>query len=236
MLASPRRGPGPIGRLLRALGLDRRACPICGYLGLRFGRYGTAQRRADARCPRCASAERHRLAYRLLASELGPQAMTLHVAPEPCLRPWLEGLSARYLPIDLDRPGAVAMDLTALDLPDRTCTLVWCSHVLEHVPDDRRALAEIARVLAPGGLAVIQVPIGGPHTDEDPSVVDPGERTRRFGQRDHVRLYGLDLVERLAAAGLVAARRGVEALDPAWIARERLDAPGCGDVFLARRP
>ena len=227
--------PGLAGRLWGALGLDRRACPICGWVGPRFAAYGTAQRRPDARCPRCGAAERHRLAYRLLAGALGPQACTLHVAPEPSLRPWLEGLSARYLPIDLDRPGAIAMDLTRLDLPDETCTLVWCSHVLEHIPDDRRAIAEIARVLAPGGVAVVQVPIGGATTDEDPSITDPAARARRFGQRDHVRLYGLDLAERLRAAGLAVTVLGPGGLDPGVVARERLTMPGCDELFLCRR-
>lgn len=101
------------------------------------------------------------------------------------------------------------MDLTALTLADASCSLVWCSHVLEHIPDDRRAIAEIARVLAPGGVAVIQVPIGGPTTLEDPAVVDPRERARLYWQEDHVRLYGLDLAERLAAAGLAASRLSV---------------------------
>jgi SAM-dependent methyltransferase len=222
-------------RLKAAIGADRRACPICGWVGLRFSAYGRAQRRGDARCPRCSSAERHRLAYRLLAARLGAQACTLHVAPEPALRGWLEGISRRYVPIDLDRPGSIAMDLTALTLADASCSLVWCSHVLEHIPDDRRAIAEIARVLAPGGVAVIQVPIGGPTTLEDPAVVDPRERARLYWQEDHVRLYGLDLAERLAAAGLAASRLSVADLEASMVARERLSMPGCDDVFVCRR-
>lgn len=227
---------GPLRRLLGGLGLRDRSCPICGWVGRRFRAYGTSMRRADARCPRCASAERHRLAHRLLAGELGRQACTLHVAPEPALRPWLAGLSDRYLPIDLDRPETLRMDLTALDLADRTCSLVWCSHVLEHIPDDRRAIAEIARVLRPGGLAVLQVPIGGPTTAEDPSVTDPAERARLYWQRDHVRLYGLDLADRLREGGLAVTVRSAADVDPAIVRRERLELRGCNDVFLARRP
>lgn len=229
-------GPGRLDRLLIGLGLRDRACSICGWVGRRFRSYGAAMRRPDARCPRCSSAERHRLAHRLLAGELGRQACTLHVAPERALRPWLEALSARYLPIDLDRPETLKMDLTALDLADRTCSLVWCSHVLEHIPADRRAIAEIARVLVPGGLAVIQVPIGGATTAEDPTITDPAERARLYWQHDHVRLYGLDLADRLAEAGLQVTVRSTRDLDPAIVRRERLEFRGCDDVFLARRP
>jgi len=222
-------------RVKAALGVDRRSCPICGWVGLRFRAYGRAQRRGDARCPRCSSAERHRLAYRLLVGRLGAQACTLHVAPEPALRGWLEGLSARYVPIDLERPGTIPMDLTALTLADQSCSLVWCSHVLEHIAEDRRAIAEIARVLAIGGVAVIQVPIGGPVTHEDRAVVDPKARARLYGQEDHVRLYGLDLIERLAAAGLVVERLSVRDLEGSMVARERLSMPGCDEVFVCRR-
>ncbi|MEZ4381272.1 MAG: methyltransferase domain-containing protein [Nannocystaceae bacterium] len=221
--------------LVTQLGWDRRRCPICGWVGRRFRSYGTSMRRGDARCPRCGSAERHRLAYRLLAGVLGAQRQALHVAPEAALRPWIEGLSRRYRAIDLDRPGCERMDLTALALADASCSLVWCSHVLEHIPDDRRAIAEIARVLEPGGLAVIQVPIGGAVTDEV-AIADPDERARRYWQRDHVRLYGLDLRERLAAAGLVVDVLGVDALAPATVARERLSMRGCDELFVARKP
>jgi len=75
--------------------------------------------------------------------------------------------------------------------------------VLEHVSDDAAAMRELARVTAPGGWCLVMVPLapGVPRTDEDPAVTDPAERERRFLQRDHVRLYGADLGQRLAAAG-----------------------------------
>ena len=76
-----------------------------------------------------------------------------------------------------------------------------CSNVLEHVSDDRMAMRELHRVLAPGGTAFVQVPIRGETTFEDPSVTDPVERTRLFGQEDHVRFYGRDIIQRLEQAG-----------------------------------
>ena len=111
-----------------------------------------------------------------------------------------------YVGMDFD-PGAdsrivnVQASLTQLPLPDASVGLMICFHVLEHIPDDAAAMAEIGRVLAPGGIAVVQVPRReGVPTDEDPDA-PPEERLRRFGQRDHVRFYGDDFEDRLRAAG-----------------------------------
>jgi SAM-dependent methyltransferase len=95
----------------------------------------------------------------------------------------------------------VKMDITDIDWPDSSFDIVYCSHVLEHVPEDRKAMSEMFRVVKPGGWALIQVPVWKDDTIEDPSITDPGERERLFGQSDHVRLYGLDIKNRLAAAG-----------------------------------
>jgi len=88
-----------------------------------------------------------------------------------------------------------------------------CSHVLEHVVDDRKALREIFRVLEPGGVAVLLVPIllGLETIDEDPTVTDPSERWRRFGQDDHVRLYSkAGFMERVREAGFQLSNLGVK--------------------------
>ncbi|MEG3066539.1 methyltransferase domain-containing protein [Acetomicrobium sp.] len=78
---------------------------------------------------------------------------------------------------------------------------IICYHVLEHIPDDQMAMKEIFRVLKPGGWAILQVPILRDKTFEDPSVITPEDRERVFGQRDHVRIYGLDYKDRLEQAG-----------------------------------
>ena len=182
-------------------------CPCCGGRFRRFLR-GGPERRPDARCPRCGSLERHRLVWlwlRRATDLLSAPRRVLVVAPEPFLQ---DALRARphldYLSIDLESPLAMRrMDLTRLDLPDGSFDAVFCNHVLEHVPDDRAAMRELRRVLRPGGWAVLQTPIdlGRESTDEDPTVTRPEERLRRFGQADHVRIYGRDFFDRLRAAG-----------------------------------
>lgn len=95
------------------------------------------------------------------------------------------------------------MDIMDIHYPDASFDAIVCNHVLEHVADDERALLELYRVLRPGGWALLQVPIDASkaETFEDPTVTDPRERERIFGQHDHVRIYGRDYVERLRAAG-----------------------------------
>lgn len=160
----------------------------------------------------------------------------LHFAPEPLMIPWLVSLSADYLNVDLHHPAMRRMDITAIDLPDRSRTLVWCSHVLEHVPDDRRALSEVFRVLEPGGTLVIQVPIRDEKTYEDPSVTDDAGRLEKFLQEDHVRLYGRDLVRRIEDAGFACELLSSENLPERDQELYGLKTPLYREVFVCRRP
>lgn len=115
--------------------------------------------------------------------------------------------------------------------------VVFCSHVLEHVPDDRKAMREPARVLKPGGWAVIMVPCyleGGP-TFEDFTVTAPAERLKLFGQEDHVRLYGNDFVDRLRESRFeVRVLHASDFMTPDEIIRLSITAFS-GDVFLCTK-
>jgi predicted SAM-dependent methyltransferase len=92
--------------------------------------------------------------------------------------------------------------MTHLVFAECSFDLILASHVLEHVVDDARAMRELIRVLRPAGVVCIQVPYDSNHpTDEDPTVTDLRERAKRFGQSDHVRLYGTELPDRLRKAG-----------------------------------
>lgn len=127
----------------------------------------------------------------------------LHVAPEPCLEPRLRLMVGRgYKTCDFSDPKAdFKEDLRRMSQPDASFDLIYCSNVLEHIDDDASSMRELYRILAPNGLAIIQVPIRGEVTYENPAIVTPEDRTTHFGQADHVRYYGLDIKQRLEAAG-----------------------------------
>jgi SAM-dependent methyltransferase len=219
---------------------DRVQCPCCGG---RFRRFlpGGHERRPNARCPGCGSLERHRMVWlwlRCSTDLLRAPHRVLVVAPEPFLQ---DALRARpnleYLSVDLDSPLAMRrMDVTRLDLPDASFDVVFCSHVLEHVPDDRAAMRELRRVLRPGGWAVLQTPVDTARalTEEDAAVTGAAERLRRFGQADHARIYGRDFFERLRASGWeverIAFARG---LPPGEAQRYGLDREE--ELILGRR-
>jgi SAM-dependent methyltransferase len=130
------------------------------------------------------------------------ELQVLHVAPERGISKRLGALrGVTYAAIDLaGREGAQRADLTELPF-GQEFDLILCSHVLEHIPDDRKAMGEMRRVLRPSGIALMQHPIGREQTYEDASIIEPKDRERAFGQHDHVRIYGRDLLDRLRQVG-----------------------------------
>ena len=209
-------------RMLRYAG-RRVECPCCGR---RFGRFSTGPVPTDVGCPRCGSLPRQRLLWLYMAGRgLFPAAgnSVLHLAPEPILVDRLNaipGVHYESADIDAGRNPTVLADLTDLPFDEDSFDLVLCSHVLEHVGDDRAAIAEMKRVAKPGGRALIQSPVNyeQAETFEAPEITDPAERLRLFSQDDHVRVYGPDLKSRLQEAGFEvsifdAAELGTEAND-----------------------
>jgi ubiquinone/menaquinone biosynthesis C-methylase UbiE len=93
------------------------------------------------------------------------------------------------------------MDITNITMPDNAFEVIYCSDVLEHVPDDRQAIQELYRVLKPGGWAVLNVPIIRERTFEDPAITSREDRMRHYLHPLHVRAYGKDYAERLAEGG-----------------------------------
>jgi len=185
-------------------GIGRR-CNVCGRQSRVFARAGV-MRRPDACCVFCGSLERHRFLWRYLDGTVagsGPSRVALHFAPEPCLVSRLGALiGPGYVTADIERSRVrVQLDISQLPFRDDSFDMLICSHVLEHVQDDRRAIRELAIVLRPTGRAIVIVPVNRDQTVEDPSVTDPAERLRLFGQVDHVRAYGPDVVSRFVEAG-----------------------------------
>jgi SAM-dependent methyltransferase len=224
--------PQPVRFGLRRLAWhgDGRICVLCGSRVREFRAHGGGaevlerrrvvggMRREADRCPVCHGCDRTRMMMLYLEREAGlgrvPRSV-LHVAPDYGLYLWLrrqDGVEYTGTDIDATRyrhiAGMRSADLTAAPFPDASFDIVICSHVLEHVPDDATAMREIRRILRPGGRALLLTPFAtdGGGTDEDMSVADPAERDRRFGQWDHVRIYGRDdFLARMRAAGFETA-------------------------------
>ncbi len=213
-----RNTPWAVVRLARqAFHPGDRYCPVCeSRTTFRDTQWATGDK-----CEVCGAIQRARLIWLYLSRHtdiLANSALRiLHVAPEASIAVRLMHLPG-YMAGDLE-PGRylvprriVPMDLTAASFPTDTFDVVICNHVLEHIPDDKAAMREILRILKPGGWAMLMVP--APHrlpvTIEDPDA-PPEERARRFGQENHVRLYGADYADILRAIGFEVR---------VWMARE----------------
>ncbi len=164
-------------------------------------------------CPRCLTLERHRVLWLYLKERtdffIAPRKM-LHIAPEQPFLGRLRKMSHIELTTaDLFSPLAdVRCDIMDMPFGDASFDMVFCNHVLEHVEDDRKAMAELYRVLRPGGFAILQVPVDYSRetTLEDPDITTEQDRAKHYWQKDHVRLYGLDYPSKLEAIGFKAQR------------------------------
>lgn len=185
--------------------------PIDGSGYRKFLPYGYEKLREHALCPGTLSLERHRLLWCYLEKEtsfLTDALSVLHVAPEQIFFDIFKTYPHwKYTTTDLHSPLAdVKADLCALPFKSESYDLIFCNHVLEHILEDQKAMAELYRVLKKGGTLIAQVPLDEDRTTtyEDQSIVTPKERALAFGQYDHVRVYGKDYYKRLNAAGFKA--------------------------------
>jgi len=186
---------------------DNVSCNVCGHKLKKFLPYGR-KARENALCPHCLALERHRLMWLYLSEKTGffrDHLKVLHIAPELCFIDRFGALpNLEYITADLESPLAqVKMDIHHIPFDRESFDVVFCNHVLEHVTDDIAACKEINRVLKKGGWGIIQSPVYDlEKTIEDPSITNPVDRERIFGQRDHVRKYGKDYAARLRQSGL----------------------------------
>jgi SAM-dependent methyltransferase len=218
-------------------------CPCCNKSSAQFLPMGPAGRqRLNAKCPHCASLERHRLLILFFGKQPKLFERTkrlLHIAPEAPIASWIKSFSdIDYVSGDIADPRAMyKVDLMDVQFPTASFDAVICNHVLEHVPDDRKALSEIQRILRPNGWAILMVPIHPAlkQTREDPSVTDPKERERLFGQSDHLRWYGADYEERLSGAhfavDVIPFARTLNDVD-----RRKFGLQAAENIYLCRKP
>jgi len=189
--------------------------PIDGNSYRKFLPYGYENVRENVLAPGTLSLERHRLFWLYLTHETSfftENTRVLHFAPEQAfLKRFRKLKNISYTTTDLNSPIAdVKADICSLPFEDNSYDFIICNHVLEHIPDDTKAMQELYRVLAPNGTAILQVPYDRTRetTFEDHTITDPKERAAIFGQYDHVRVYGMDYFDTLKSVGF-----SVEAVD-----------------------
>lgn len=209
--------PSTIKTRLKLLALkgENVYCPCCKSKFITFlPKKGLGQKiRPNAICPKCRSLERDRLMIKYLTDKTNlfkDKLKLLHVSPEMSIYyTFLHAKNIEYFPVDKFADGynypkeTIPMDITDISYSDNFFDVIICSNVLEHIPEDMKAMSELFRVLKPDGWAIIQAPVdeAREETYEDFTITDPGMREIAFGWPDHVRWYGKDYTKRLEKAG-----------------------------------
>jgi predicted SAM-dependent methyltransferase len=182
--------------------------PIDGKSFRKFLSYGYEVQRHNVLSPSTLSLERHRMLWLYLKSETDffkTHKKVLHFAPEQAFYSRFRQMkNLDYTTTDLNSPLAdVKADICNLPFEDNTYDIIFCNHVLEHIPDDTKAIQELYRVLKKGGMGIFQIPqeLSRATTFEDDSITDKKERAKIFGQYDHVRIYGKDYFDKLRSVG-----------------------------------
>lgn len=182
--------------------------PIDGKSFRKFLPYGYENQRENVLSPSTLSLERHRLLWLYLKNEtelFSEKIKLLHFAPEQAFyKRFRKMANLEYTTTDLNSPLAdVKADICKLPFKDNSFDFILCNHVLEHIPDDIKAMQELYRVLSPGGTAILQIPqdLSRKTTFEDNSITSKKERAKIFGQYDHVRVYGRDYFDKLRSIG-----------------------------------
>ncbi len=170
--------------------------------------YGYENPRENVLSPSTLSLERHRLLWLFLQNKtdfFSKEYSVLHFAPEQAFHKRFQKLkNLDYVTTDLNSPLAdVKADICNLPFKDNSFDVILCNHVLEHIPDDIKAMQELYRVLKPNGWGIFQIPqdLKRERTFEDDSITDRRKRAEIFGQYDHVRIYGRDYFDKLRNVG-----------------------------------
>lgn len=213
-------------------------CPVCGATGVRmhplskdllvnWQKFQTVHNPLFIetmnlgfyQCSQCYTTDRNRLYALYLKSWLnkaGSKIKLLDIAPDKELTDFLKSYPAvEYRSMDLMRETADdRLDITNMHLyADGQYDFFICSHVLEHIPDDIKAMKELYRILKKGGKGIVMVPLNLQlkETAEDPSCTDEALRWKYFFQYDHVRMYAKeDFISRLMSVGFTVEQLGVD--------------------------
>ena len=176
-------------------------CPICENSFSKL-----IENNDELLCPRCGSLGRQRRLWLLLCDDLkfDTNARILHFSPARVLQNKLRKQYPGYITTDYENefPADKHYDITNIPEPDNSFDGIICYHVLEHIPDDKKAMDELYRILSPNGKLIVQTPFKDGKIYEDESVNTPELRQEHFGQEDHVRIYSVEgLNLRLSDAG-----------------------------------
>ena len=186
----------------------RYKCPICNFSARNFSSAGLYEKRENAKCIKCGSLERHRIIYLMISELLKNKngSSVLHFAPSKSLKIKLRNDIKKYytsnFPDQLD--ADYNYNLENIENKNEEFDIIILNHVLEHVVEDRKAMNEIYRILKKNGIALICVPLlpdNKINTYENFTIMSPEDRIKHFGQFDHVRIYGLDIIDRLKECG-----------------------------------
>jgi hypothetical protein len=220
-------------------------CPVCGAVQQIFlPVLGEKKVRFQAACPVCGSWDRTRFYYLCyLATGLfrsnTQRLRLLHFAPELQLQQiFRQQTNWDYWPVDLrpDFPGIrKVVDITTLPFPNNHFEVIICNHVLEHIKTDVIALKELFRVLRPGGKCYLSFPIRhAKATLENPDYNTDALRAKYYGQTDHVRYYGQNVIQRLQAAGFQVVSLKCDQIASAKLI-SKLKLPAQEIVFLCQK-
>lgn len=206
-----------VGMLFLSSQEELRFCPCCGlkfraFVAGSFREYPNRfnplryeHTRQDVLCPVCRAMPRHRILALWFEEHLAflRTAKILYFAPGRSEMMWLKRNRISCVTADLYAKADLKLDIQRTGLPDHSYDMIVCNHVLEHVDDFRLSLKEMYRILRSGGSFICSFPMDSKVEllDEDPFVQTKEERVRRFGQNDHLRVFGMKAERFLKEAG-----------------------------------
>lgn len=183
------------------LGGKDHECTVCGKGNKKFIQLPDT----DLLCPFCGSRSRTRRLYSYLLKNNLLEGKILHFSPSRSVYRMLKKKpDITYFSTDFEDEflADYRYDITAIPAENNFFDLILCYHILEHIENDKKAMAELFRVLKPGGTCLIQTPFKDGKIYEDFSKKTPEERAGAFGQEDHVRIYSVEgLLKRLNESG-----------------------------------